>query len=79
MRLRQDLLGCANRIRSLRGELDKKSGETFEKWKDATAESFDHDYLQPIHEVLQRLMITLHEANELATKCDRTMSDPDYE
>ncbi len=79
MRLQQDLLGCANRIRSLKGDLDKKTAETMEKWRDSTAQSFENDQVRPIHEILQRLMIALHEANELTTKCDRALRDPDFD
>jgi hypothetical protein len=78
MKLQQDFLGCANRLRADLTVLDDHVSDVMEKWRDATASEFQLRHLQGISETLRRLMITLQEAGELSTKCGKMLSEEEY-
>ncbi len=78
MKLQQDFLGCANRVRAEASTFDDHVSEVMEHWRDATASEFQHQHLQPVSEALRRLMITLQEAGELAAKCNKMLSEEEY-
>ncbi|MDZ4851801.1 MAG: hypothetical protein SGI77_21135 [Pirellulaceae bacterium] len=75
MKLQQDFLGSAGRIRSKAAELDNQVAEVMDKWKDATAVEFQNQHLQPIADTLRRLMITLQDANELAAQFGKMLNE----
>jgi uncharacterized protein YukE len=77
MKLQQDFLGCANRIRAELTTLEDHVTAVMEHWRDATASEFQHQHLQVLSDTLRRLMITLQEAGELSAKCGRILSDED--
>ena len=78
MKLQQDFLGCANRIRADESDLEDHVSDVMEHWRDATASEFQHNYLDGLSGTLRRLMITLQEAGELSAKCGKMLSDEDY-
>jgi len=78
MKLQQDFLGCANRIRAEATAFEDKVAETMEHWRDATAAEFQHQHLDALSNTLRRLMLTLQEAGELSAKCGKMLSDEDY-
>ena len=78
MKLQQDFLGCANRLRADATALDDRIAEVMEHWRDATASEFQHQHLQPVADTLQRLMIALQNAGELAAKCNKMLSEDEY-
>ena len=78
MKLQQDFLGCANRLRAEVTGLEDHVADVMEKWRDATAADFRHQHLQGISDTLRRLMIQLQEAGELSAKCGRMLSEDEY-
>lgn len=78
MKLQQDFLGCANRIRSEYSAFDEKVANLLEHWQDATAAEFHHLHLQALSDKLRRLMITLQQAGELSSKCSKMLSEEDH-
>ncbi len=77
MRLEQDFLGLANRLRSKISEFEDRTAELMNKWRDGTATDFHDNHLQPIVVTLRRLALTLHEAADNAHQCNRALHDED--
>ncbi len=75
MKLQQDFLGCANRLRAEVTGLEDHVSDVMEKWRDATASEFQLRHLQGISDALRRLLITLQEAGELSSKCGKMLSE----
>lgn len=78
MKLQQDFLGCANRLRAEATGLEDHVADVMGKWRDATATEFQHQHLQGISDTLRRLMITLQEAGELSAKCGKMLCEEEY-
>ncbi len=78
MKLQQDFLGCANRLRADVSGLEEHVADVMEKWRDATASEFQHHHLLAISDTIRRLMITLQEAGELSAKCGKMLSEEEY-
>ncbi len=78
MRLQQDFLGCANRIRAEASKFDEAVAKVMEDWGDATGAEFQHQHLQVVSDTLRRLTIVLQEAGELAARCGKTLREEDY-
>jgi uncharacterized protein YukE len=77
LKISQDFLGMANRLRSKTGEFDDRVEQVMEHWKDAVGAEFRERHLVPISSVLRRLMLTLQEAADTAHQCDRALRDED--
>ena len=75
MKLQQDFLGCANRVRAEATAFDDHVLDLMEHWRDATAGEFQQNYLHGLSDTLRRLMITLQEAGELSAKCGKMLSE----
>jgi hypothetical protein len=77
MKLQQDFLGCANRVRGEMSALEDKVASVMEHWRDATAAEFQHQHLDGMSVTLRRIMITLQEADALSAKCGKMLSEED--
>jgi uncharacterized protein YukE len=77
MKLEQDFLGTANRLRSKLSEFEERTAELMSKWRDGTATEFHDQHLLPIIATLRRLTISLHEAADTANQCDRVLREED--
>jgi len=76
MRLRQDLLGCANRIRAAANDWSEQSQQLQEVWRDDRCAEFVSERLDPAAARLQKLMNALKSAGELAQQFDKKLFDP---
>jgi len=76
MRLRQDLLGCANRILAAANDWSEQSQGLQETWRDERGEAFTDERIAPAAARLQKLIHTLQAAGELAQQLDRRLYDP---
>lgn len=76
MRLRQDLLGCANRIRAAANDWQEQSQKLQEVWRDERGEEFVTERLDPAAARLHKLVHALQSAGELAQQFDRKLFDP---
>jgi uncharacterized protein YukE len=79
MRLRQDLLGCANRIRAASNDWSEQSKKLQEVWRDDRGEAFVTERLDPAEARLQKLVHALQAAGELAQQFDKKLFDPGME
>lgn len=75
MRIRHDLLGCANRMRKTAGEFREAVEEIRETWRDATADKFFNRDLKDIDVVADHLVAYLQEATEFVNKIDQQLKD----
>ena len=76
MRLRQDLLGCANRIRAAANDWSEQSQVLQESWRDERGEAFVVERIEPGAARLQKLIHALQAAGELAQQLDKKLYDP---
>jgi len=76
MRLRQDLLGCANRIRAATNDWSEQSQLLKESWRDERGEAFAVERIEPGVARLQKLIHALQAAGELAQQLDKRLYDP---
>jgi uncharacterized protein YukE len=79
MRLRQDLLGCANRIRAALNDWSEQSKNLQEVWRDDRGEEFAIERLEPAEARLEKLVHALQAAGELAQQFDKKLFDPGVE
>jgi len=79
MRLRQDLLGCANRIRAAANDWSEQSQQLQEVWRDDRGAKFVTERLDPAAAQLQKLIQALQSAGELAQQFDKKLFDPGME
>jgi len=79
MRLRQDLLGCANRIRATANDWSEQSQQLQEVWRDDRGAEFVTERLDPAAARLQKLIQALQSAGELAQQFDKKLFDPGME
>ena len=79
MRLRQDLLGCANRISAAANDWSEKSQQLREVWRDDRGAEFVTERLDPAADRLQKLIQALQSAGELAQQFDKKLFDPGME
>jgi len=79
MRLRQDLLGCANRIRAAANDWSEQSQQLQEVWRDDRSAEFVTERLDPAAARLQKLIQALQSAGELAQQFDKKLFDPGME
>ena len=79
MRLRQDLLGCANRIRAAANDWSEQSQQLQEVWRDDQGAEFVTERLDPAAARLQKLIQALQSAGELAQQFDKKLFDPGME
>lgn len=77
MKLEQDFLGTANRLRSKLSEFEDRTAELMSKWRDGTAAEFHEKQLLPIMTTLRRLTMSLHEAADNANQCNRALREDD--
>jgi hypothetical protein len=76
MRLRQDLQGCANRIRAAQNDLSEQSQLLQEAWRDDRGEDFIKERIVPASARLLKLTHALQAAGELAQQFDKKLFDP---
>ena len=75
MRLRHDLMGCSNRLRTATADFRDALQEVKEVWNDSRAQQFERSDLKDIDAVVDRLAIHLQEACEVLSKMDLALRD----
>ncbi|MFO0923880.1 MAG: hypothetical protein U0905_15470 [Pirellulales bacterium] len=77
MRVRHDLLGCANRLKQTSSEFQEAVAVVLEHWRDARAARFEREDLREIDQVIDQLTVYLQKAADLVGKIDRELRDQD--
>ncbi len=79
MRVRHDLLGCANRLRQTASDFRESVAQVREVWRDQRAERFEREDLSDLDQIMEQLTIQLQKASEMIGRMDRQLRDESEE
>jgi hypothetical protein len=79
MRVRHDLLGCANRLRQTSSDFSDTVRQVLEFWRDERGARFAREDLKDMDTTMDRLVTHLQEVSESIAKMDRQLSDGEFE
>jgi hypothetical protein len=78
MRMRHDMLGCAQQLRKAQGDFHHAVEEVMEHWRDRQAEIFEQQSLADWSRVVDALSKELTECAEWANQASRRLQDPQH-
>lgn len=79
MRLRHDLMGCANRLKQTTTDFQTMLTEIREVWNDSRAERFEREDMRDIDSTVAGLVATLQDTCETLHGIDRELKDEEVE
>ncbi len=77
MRIRHDLLGCANRLRQTVTDYREMLAEVNDHWNDVRAQQFQREDLHDVDATIELLISQLHQVCETLNDFNKQLQDPD--